>query len=267
MLVPVEHSDPAFEVDGLRHATANSRALRRRADATFWAPAGHGRDDEPLPLVVLLHGVYGSHWAWALKAGAHRTAQRLIGEGAIPPIALAMPSDGLFWLGSGYVAHSGGDFASWILEEVPWLAGESLGCVDHERPISLAGLSMGGFGALLLGARHPERVRAVAGMSSITDFEQMRLFVGDIDRYDVADEDRSVERALLAAPRRPRIRFDCGDTDPLIEHNRALHAALVAASIPHIYEEHPGGHEWPYWQEHLEDALRFLGGSDEGRTR
>ena len=50
MLAPVEHSDPRYEVDGLRHATANSRALRRRADATFWAPAGH---DGPLPSLRL----------------------------------------------------------------------------------------------------------------------------------------------------------------------------------------------------------------------
>jgi putative tributyrin esterase len=260
MLVPVELSDPAYEVDGLRHATANSRALRRRADVTFWSPPGH--DGSSLPLVVLLHGVYGSHWAWTMKAGAHRTAAMLVDDGRLPPFALAMPSDGLFGLGSGYVAHSGGDFARWILDEVPWLASESIPGVDHAAPIALAGLSMGGFGALLLGARHPERVHAVAGLSSITDFEQMRLFVGDLARYDVDDADRSVERALLAATQRPRIRFDCGTDDPLIEHNRALHRALDSAKIAHEYEEHPGGHEWPYWAEHLGDALVFLEGND-----
>jgi len=246
-LVPVELSDPAYEADGLRHATANSRALGRRADVTFWAPEGA---DRPLPLVVLLHGVYGSHWAWAQKAGAHRIGARC---------ALAMPSDGLFGLGSGYVRHTGGDFASWVLDEVPWLAAQAVPGVDPDAPIALAGLSMGGFGALLLAARHPDRVRAAYGMSSITDFAQMRFFVGDISGYDVDDADRSVLDACIAAGSSlPRIGFDCGTTDPLIEPNRALHAELDAAGITHQYQEFDGGHEWPYWSTHLRDALAFL---------
>jgi S-formylglutathione hydrolase FrmB len=252
----VELSDPRFEVDGLRHATANSRALGRRADATFWAPAEH---DGPLPLVILLHGVYGSHWAWAHKAGANRIAGKLIAEEVIPPIALAMPSDGLFGLGSGYVPHAGGDFTAWILDEVPWLASQALAGVDPDAPVALAGLSMGGFGALLLAARHPARVRAAAGLSSITDFAQMRFFVGDISGYDVAEADRSVLDAILAARDRvPPLRLDCGSDDPLIEPNRALHRQLDEGGIAHEWEEPPGGHEWPYWEAHLPDALRFV---------
>jgi S-formylglutathione hydrolase FrmB len=245
-LVPIELSDPAYEVDGVRHATANSRALGRRADATFWAPPGDG----PLPLVILLHGVYASHWAWAYKAGAHHLGAQ---------VALAMPSDGLFRLGSGYVRHSGGDFASWILDEVPWLAAQAIPRVDPDAPVALAGLSMGGFGALLLAARRPDRVHAAYGMSSITDFRQMKLFVGDISGYDVDDADRSVLDACISAGDAvPRIGFDCGTSDPLIDANRTLHAELDAAGVPHQYNEFAGGHEWSYWATHLADALTFL---------
>ena len=255
-LAPFELSDPRFEVDGLRFATANSRALQRRGDVSLWAP----EHDGPLPLVILLHGVYGSHWAWAQKAGAHRIACSLIDAGEIPPCALAMPSDGLFGLGSGYVRHAGGDFTAWILDEVPWIAGAGLdGRVDPDAPVALAGLSMGGFGALLLAARHPDRVRAAAGLSSITDFAQMRYFVGDISGYDVAPEDRSVADAIVAADDGlPPLRFDCGGDDPLIEPNRALHARLEAEGIAHEWSERTGGHEWAYWETNLPDALRFL---------
>jgi enterochelin esterase-like enzyme len=169
-----------------------------------------------------------------------------------------MPSDGLFGLGSGYVRHGGGDFASWILDEVPWLASQVLPGVDADAPIALVGLSMGGFGALLLGARHPERVHAVNGLSSITHFAQMRLFVGDIGAYDVDDADRSVLDAIERASSLPRIRFDCGEDDPLVEPNRALHAALTERGVEHEYLEHPGGHEWAYWAAHLGDALSFV---------
>ena len=255
-LAPIELSDPRFEVEGLRHATANSRALGRRGDVTFWAPPGHRG---PLPLVILLHGVYGSHWAWATKAGAHRTLASLVEAREVPPMALAMPSDGLFGLGSGYVRHAGGDFASWILDEVPWLAAQALPGVDPDAPVALAGLSMGGFGALLLAARHPHRVCAANGLSSITEFAQMRFFVGDISGYDVDEADRSVFDAIVAAgDRLPAVRFDCGSADPLIEPNRELHARLMDAGIHHEWDEPPGGHEWPYWEANLPHALRFV---------
>ena len=251
-----ELSDPRFEVDGLRHATVSSAALGRRGDCTLWSPPDVSG---PLPLVILLHGVYGSHWAWASKAGAHRIAAGMIAAGELPPLALAMPSDGLFGLGSGYVSHAAGDFRAWVLDEIPELAATGIAGVSAEGPLSIAGLSMGGFGALLLGARNGDRVRAVAGLSSITDFAQMRFFVGDISGYDVADDDRSVLDAILAnRDRLPAIHFDCGETDPLIEPNRALHAALVDAGIDHDYAEHPGGHEWPYWEAHLGGALQFV---------
>lgn len=251
-----ELSDPRFESEGLRSATVSSPALGRRGDATFWAPEG---THENLPLVILLHGVYGSHWAWAQKAGAHRIAQELISTGDLPPLALAMPSDGLFGLGSGYVKHAAGDFRSWILDEIPELAAMALPGVTPDSPLALAGLSMGGFGALLLGARNGDRVRAVAGLSSITDFSQMRFFVGDISAYDVADEDRSVLEAVLTNRNQlPAIHFDCGETDPLIEPNRALHSALDAEGIAHSYVEYSGGHEWPYWEGHLGAALQFV---------
>src|SRR5687767_523371 len=131
-----------------------------------------------LPLVVLLHGVYGSHWAWALKGRAHRTAARLIAEGAIPPMVLAMPSDGLWGDGSGYIRHaSGADYERYIVDDVPACANEVVPGVSPQSPLFIAGLSMGGFGALRLGAKYAERFRATSGHSSITHFSQMSRFV------------------------------------------------------------------------------------------
>src|SRR4051812_8570591 len=123
----LEIADARFLHDGLLPVTFKSHALGRRADVTFFVPPGtDGARD--LPLVLLLHGVYGSHWAWALKGGAHRTAARLIAEGEIPPMVLAMPSDGLWGDGSGYVRHaSGGDYERYIVDEVPACAAEVLG--------------------------------------------------------------------------------------------------------------------------------------------
>jgi enterochelin esterase-like enzyme len=57
----------------------------------------------------------------------------------------------------------------------------------------------------------------------------------------------------------PRLRFDCGIEDTLLEGNRALHRALVIRDISHTYAEFAGGHEWPYWQQLVLETLRFAG--------
>jgi S-formylglutathione hydrolase FrmB len=258
----VEVSDPAYESDGLRHVTVHSAALRGRGDLTVWAPPGLADGPGPLPVVVLMHGVYGSHWAWALKAGAHRTAARLVAAGEVPPLVLAMPSDGLWEDGSGYLPRRDRDAESWIVDDVPAAAREAVPAADADAAgMCIAGLSMGGFGALRLGASHPDRYRAVSGLSSITDLAQIADFTGVTPVEAWMDESHTtvIEPMLRNRDRLPPVRFDCGVDDPLIEANRRLHADLDAAGIAHVYEEHPGGHEWPYWTKHLEATLRFFG--------
>lgn len=254
----IEVSDGRFEHESLREVTFKSAALRGRADMTLFVPAAvrEGASGD-VPLLMLLHGVYGSHWAWTRSGGAHRTAQRLIDAGEIPPIVIAMPSDGLWGDGSGYFDRYG----QFIVDEVPVCAAEVVTAVTHASPRFIAGLSMGGFGALRLGAKHAERFRGIAGHSSITHFQQMFQFVEETpEQYGPPpQEEQSVLHWMLARRNDlPPIRFDCGREDQLLEANRELHRAMESSGIAHTYEEFDGGHEWGYWEKHLEDTLRFF---------
>jgi putative tributyrin esterase len=257
----IEISDPGFESEGLRWVTVKSAALRQRVDLTLFVPkqAAAGQN---LPLVVLLHGVYGSHWAWALKGGAHRTAARLIEADEVPPMVLAMPSDGAWGDGSGYVRHPEQDFECWIVDEVPAAARLAVPALGASSRVYISGLSMGGFGALRLAAKYPMHFHGAGGHSSITEFDQLGLFVEEpLGRYACPPQDQSViETMLRNRDRLPPIRFDCGTGDPLLEYNRQLASQMKDAGIPHLYEEFAGGHEWPYWRLHLADMLRFFGG-------
>lgn len=257
----VEISSPEFMPAGVSHVTVKSASLGRRADLTCYVPP-KSTNDGPLPMVVLLHGVYGSHWAWIGKGGAHQVLDALIAEGSVPPMMLVMPSDGLFGDGSGYLRHQDADYSRWIVEEVP----EAAALVDArvaDGAKFLTGLSMGGYGALRLGALNPGTFRAFSGMSSVTCFENMERFVAPSGHaYDLTEssplgllECFTLQRKTL----RP-FRFDCGAEDILIEENRTLHQGLVNAGIAHEYAEHSGGHEWPYWHRHLADQLRFFAG-------
>lgn len=256
----LETSDPAIAPEGLRFVTVKSRALRRRADVTVFVPAAaHGVAD--LPVVVLLHGVYGSHWAWALKGAAHLTAARLIAAGTLPPVALLMPSDGLWGDGSGYVAHADHDAERWIVDDMPALACELIEGCSARSPLLLAGLSMGGFGVLRLAGKYPRRIAAAAAMSAVTAAAQLDAMIEENRAgWSASPTDRSVLDALTgAAFPLPPLRIDCGLDDPLLEANRTLHRALQRAGIAHQYAEAAGGHDWTYWSITLEAVLRFFG--------
>ncbi len=257
----VEVSDPAYEHEGLRSVTVKSPALGQRADVSVWAPEAGAVST----LLILLHGVYGSHWVWALKAGVHRTAARLAASGEIAPLVLAMPSDGLSREGSAYLTRPDGEDAErWIVEEVPAAAQLGAPALAREARVAIAGLSMGGYGALRLGAKYPERFSAISAHSAITEIEGMRDFVAEPleDYLACAPRDELSPLFWLRRNRTklPRLRFDCGVEDGLISGNRRLHAALEAEGIPHGYEEFPGGHEWAYWKLHVERTLRFAAG-------
>jgi len=242
---------------GLNLITVKSNALKRRADLSVYVPTS---DAAVLPLVILLHGVYGSHWAWAANGKAPETAQQMIAAGQIKPMILAMPSDGLYGDGSGYVPHRTADYEKWIVEDVIQVVKEQFPQVMDVSPVFIAGLSMGGYGALRLGAKYPSVFRAFSGLSSITHFEQIGEFVSDFAtlKEEALEQDGVLDWMLKNRATLPPFRFDCGREDVLIEHNRQLHAALEADSIPHQYEEFAGGHSWKYWEEHLRDTLLFF---------
>jgi enterochelin esterase-like enzyme len=256
----IELSNPEHESGNLRQITVKSPALKGRGDITVFVPPGMGKAG--LPLVLLLHGVYGSHWAWTGLGGVHQSALALMEARKLSPMVIAMPSDGLWGDGSAYVPHHGQDFEKWIMEDVVDVCRECIPQAGPAGPLFISGLSMGGYGALRLGSKHPQRFKAVSAHSSVTDLAFMDDFAteGHMDRVKMAPGEEGSVLKLCIANRKvlPPLRFDCGREDGLLENNRDLHKGLLGAGIAHQYEEFPGGHEWGYWREHVKDSLLFF---------
>ncbi len=255
----IEVSNPEFESDNLRFITIKTPNLKGRGDICVYVPSVKLQPNTPL--VVLLHGVYGSAWIWSQKAGVHRTAERMISEEQIKPTVIAMPSDGLWGDGSAYLPHNSFNFEKWIAEDVITAIREVVVEVTEDSKIFIGGLSMGGYGALRIGAKYPKIFSGFSGHSSITDLPQMELFVEEnLENYR---QNRGEEESVFEIIKENRekiapFRFDCGENDELIAHNRKLHEQLLSANITHIYEEFEGKHEWPYWEEHIQDSLLFF---------
>ena len=255
-----EVSDPRFEHENLRSVTAFSSALGGRGDITFFVPPGLPAEGTT-PLIVLLHGSYGSHWAWTSKGGAHRTALRLIEQGALPPVVIGMPSDGLGGETTGYIGHDDVDYETWIVDDVLACAAKIVPTVTATSKLFISGSSMGGFGAMHLGCKYATRFSAISAHSAVNDISERREIGPRTPAVDRLRTDPSLCVMYWAKRNRaelPPFRFDCGTEDYMLPDNRQLHAELEAADIAHTYEEFPGGHTWEYWEQHIEDTLRFF---------
>jgi S-formylglutathione hydrolase FrmB len=150
-------------------------------------------------------------------------------------------------------------FERWIGAELPDLLAQTELPVTLSSHFFIGGLSMGGFGALRIGAIYSGRFLAISAHSSVTHLDALRRFSDEDVAAAAEPGDASALDAILAnRTHLPALRFDCGLDDPLLQDNRALHAALDHHGIAHVYQEFAGGHEWPYWERHLQDTLRFF---------
>ena len=122
---------------------------------------------------------------------------------------------------------------------------------------------MGGYGALKLALKYPHKFASVASHSSACYFAHE----APVDRPEFArivgpkvpggPDDLFAIVEKLAGADAPAIRFDCGTDDGLLQSNRVFHKHLRKLGIKHHYSEFPGGHTWDYWDEHVQEALRF----------
>jgi len=133
---------------------------------------------------------------------------------------------------------------------------------------AVAGLSMGGYGALRLALAHPDLFVSAASQSGAVRFtreewredEQIFGSGGGANRLRIANDLMELAFALRRAQPQwagPALYIDCGTEDFLYDSNTRLRAFLREIDVPYEYHEWPGAHSWEYWSAHLPDQLRF----------
>ncbi len=255
----IEISSPRYESNNLRFITVKTPNLKGRGDICVYEPPHNS--EKSLPIVILLHGVHGSSWSWAFNAGVHLKVDEMIKQGKLPPMILDMPSDGMWGDGSAYLPLNAYNFEKWIAEDVIDAVIEGIDSASKRSPLFISGMSMGGFGALHIGAKYGYKFKGASGLSSITSLPQMKFFVEEsLKSYiqtNIADEDL-LDTFKKYRHQLPPIRFDCGERDILIKYNRELHKKMEKEGLTHVYEEYQGGHEWTYWSQHIIQSLKFF---------
>lgn len=253
-----EVSEAKYAPPNTKFVTVQSPALGRRGDIVIY---NYKAVTPNTPIVILLHGVYGSAWSWMYAGGVHQTYENLRAKRAISEFVLVMPSDGLVNDGSGYLNHADANYADWIVNDTIAAARRAVPNLSDISPVFLAGLSMGGYGALRLGLLNQETICAVSAHSAITNKDDFKTFTefspympstehkGNLDLIDIFN--RQGDDCIP-------IRFDCGRDDPLFRSNRALASQVEPLGLPVHFESFEGGHDWLYWHENIAHSLRFF---------
>ncbi|EIK45866.1 putative esterase [Cellvibrio sp. BR] len=258
-VIRIEQSNPEYLAEHFQLLTVQSSHLNRRCDISVFNAHPDGKD---LPIVILLHGVYGNHWVWSGLGGVHKAYSDEYAKGGLSQMILVMPSDGGFYGGSAYLPLANGEnYEKWIVEDVITAV---IKCNPSASPASnvyIAGLSMGGYGALRLGAKYPTIFKGISAHSSITDIREMALFVND--ELSIYDCENPQESELLYWIKRhknslPPIRFDCGIDDQLYQGNLNFNKNIQGIGNIAELETLPGKHEWDYWHNNVKRSFIFF---------
>jgi len=253
-----------------------SPTLNARANVLVYTPPGVGPNDDALahlPVLYLLHGMWGSELDWAFKGNAQAILDREILAGRVRPMIVAIPNDGLHDDGTFYSNwhHNGPRFEDYVLGDVRrFVEVETLGRLRPRRRRLVAGNSLGGFGALTLALRHPTLFAAAASLSgAVRPIGSPRRRTLGVEIFGPLSPVRASYRRqrdphMLIEDRgrtgRLGLYLDCGRGDFLLPMNRKFHAKLLRLNVVHTYGEYAGDHSWPCWQKRLPHALRFLSG-------
>lgn len=279
-------SAPLFAQDGidcdsgqvLEGLSLQSSTLGESVEFAVYLPPDYECTNRRYPVVYLLHGYTDDETGWIQFGEAPRIVDREINAGEIPPMIIAMPDGGVTF----YIDDPDGNvrYETMFTEEfIPHVDAEY-----RTRPASefrgISGLSMGGYGSLILAMHNPELFSACAAFSSAvrTDDEIMAIpdqrwdevygppygkglsgtdrLTDHYRRNSVLDLARSMPREELE---KVRWFIDCGDDDFLTIGNASLHIELTRREIPHQYRVRDGGHSWSYWRTGLPEGLKFIG--------
>ena len=220
-----------------------SEALGKQTSFNVIHP-DHG--EGPYPVLLQLHGYSDDSYSWLYNSSLVRHVSGY-------PMIVVLPDGGTSrYLNLPFHERFGLQrYEDLMIRDIPAEVKRMFQVQDG--PWAIGGLSMGGYGALRIGMKHPDRFASIwahsAGLSTLDQaFLSLLDDPADASIYTHADR-------LAAAGPAPTITFDCGVDDFLIEPNRALHTHLEKIGLAHSYFENPGAHTWDYWDNHVREAL------------
>jgi S-formylglutathione hydrolase FrmB len=207
------------------------------------------------PVLYLLHGLSDDSTAWLRYTSIERYTAPLGLAVVMPQVQRSFYAD---------EAH-GERFFTFLSEELPEVVARFFRVSRRREDTFVAGLSMGGYGALKWALHQPERFAAAASLSGALDLDVLtedawrrplldRVFGGAVGAHDdlfALLDDADVDRL-------PSVYVGCGTEDHLYDGNLRFLDAATAAGVDVHVDLRPGEHEWGIWDAMIRDVLAWL---------
>lgn len=213
----------------------------------------------PLPSLYLLHGLHGSENDWLTYTRVALWARQ-------KGIAIFCPAgENSFYVDQ---AEQGLSYLRFVGEELPTFTRRMFPLSHRREETFIAGLSMGGYGALNAALSYPRTFGKAAALSAalrpwerMTEESQDRtlqpgrakaLFGEDTAPWD------TLGLAKRCGGLMPALWMACGDEDPLLPENRAFAQGMAEAGLPLHFEITPGNHNWDFWDREICRVVDWL---------
>ncbi len=263
----------------LRTLTINSTALGGRTNVNILLPDGYATSARRYPVLYLLHGYGESYSDWVQQSDVASLVHDL-------PLIVVMPDGATGWYMDPLIP--GPNWETYHIKELIPYIDQHFRTLASRDGRAIAGLSMGGMGAMAYAARHPDLFVAAASFSGVLDPEHFSapgsdgqmlsssmIFeqVCDQSAYCVLSHDpvalafnlRGVQ-LFLSAGNGSRGPLDSSKSSVPDQTEVQVHRSLVSMAralanshVPAVVDDYGGGtHTWPYWQRELHKAMPML---------
>lgn len=254
----IEYYSPA-----LRRQTSFEMIIPNDVRTDFPRPE-NPYEKRPMKTLFLLHGYTGKAGNWVPEYLTEKYN-----------FAIVMPTaENSFYLDG---EATGRAYETMVAKELVSYVRKTFGLAKKPEDTYIAGMSMGGFGALHTGLAHPKVFGKIGALSSalivheiaqmkpgqdngMANYEYYRMCFGDLSTAlkRRCNPEVLALRLKKAGKKIPEIYMCCGTEDFLLEKNREFHRFLEDEGIEHIYREGPGQHDMAFWGEHIVKIVDWM---------
>jgi putative tributyrin esterase len=247
-----------------------STSLQREMHYRIILPARY-KNGGRFPVLYLLHGIFGDYKNWDTRTHLEDYAKNM-------PIIIVMPdADNSWYTNSATVPAD--RFEDYIVKDFIPEIDDKFRTIRDRHARAIAGLSMGGYGAVKLGLKYPELFVFSGSLSGAFNATQNLDTLRPEFRtklLEVFNAEGSSTRAendvftLLSAQHEtpyPYFYLACGSSDFFLGTNRAFAQQLSSRNLAYEYHETAGGHTWQYWDDAVKPLLQGVDRAlDNGRA-
>lgn len=233
-----------------------------------FGPQAENAEQKPLKTLYLLHGIFGNYTDWV-------NGTRIQAWAEANDLAVIMPSgENRFYLDD---EKSGELYGEFIGKELVEFTRKLFPLSDKREDTFIAGLSMGGYGAIRNGLKYAENFGCVIGLSAALVHDTWKdadnsapiftfrrnyyeAIFGEYDKVKGSDKDPKALLLKLKEEGRPvpKMYLCCGTEDDLVTANRDFRDFLNENGVDLTYVEGPGKHDWVFWDTYIKKVLDWL---------